>query len=109
MLTIGRLIELALGPSEASKVDTSIPQSYFDGLNMAQREDVAGWYYDANNRIFGRLLTRGECLKLLHHRVKEGQLETYLMGQHVYMVEDWPCFLKHVEQGHIKLQERVHV
>lgn len=106
MLTIGRLLELAFGADEARKIDTAIPQQVFDAMTPTARADIAGWYYDVNNRTFGRLLTQTECWTVLKARVEHYQLELRMMDHDVsFIAKEWPCLRQHAERGEIQIVE----
>jgi hypothetical protein len=106
-MNLYRLIELALGVDEARKVDTSIPQQIFDGMNQAQRANIAGWYYSPKANIFGELLTKEQCWKKVMDRLLVGGLTASMAGLDVtYRVKDWPCLQSHVLAGEVILEER---
>jgi hypothetical protein len=107
MLTLGRLIELALGAEEAKKVDTAIPQSVFDHMTPVARENIAGWYYAPEVKLMGRLLTREECWSLVKIRLKNGRLSaTMAGGENIgYVVADWHCLRDHASRGEIQITE----
>lgn len=105
MLSNGRLIELALGEEEARKVDTAIPQEVFDSLNLSERANTAGWYYEGRS-LMGRRLTVPECWNLIHQRIGRGELRLFMLGQDVtYVVKDWFCLRYHIERGEIQVEE----
>ena len=110
MLTIGRLIELALGPEEARHVDTSIPQHVFDGMTQAARDNIAGWYYAPEVRVLGRLLTKEECWKEILHKVNGGSMIVTMGDRELWgpTVAAWICFREHVERGDILIERRPH-
>ena len=108
MLTIGKLIEHALGPDEASMVDTAIPQGAFDAMGVAARSQIAGWYYAPEAKLMGRLLTKEECWQRILFRLGYGGLKAMMAAMDVtHLVPEWGCFRFHVEQGHIQLEEQV--
>lgn len=110
----GDLVHLALGPEEARKVDFSIPQAVFDGMGPKNQENVAGWYYDDKNKIFGRLLTQTECWELIAKRLHKGELVAEAMvhddgdwhiGTVPSSVGDWPCLQYHAERGEVRIKQ----
>lgn len=106
MITIFKLIEYALGPKEAGKVDTAIPQTVFDSMNKYARQDIAGWYYAPECKIMGRLLTKTECWAEIMDRLDNGELTAHMLDRDVtYVVTRWKCFQSHVEAGEITLNE----
>lgn len=107
MLTLGKLIDLALGKEEARKVDTAIPQDVFDRMTPVARENIAGWYYAAEAKLHGRLLTREECWSLVKLRLKNGKIKATMAGGEDigYVVADWYCLRDHACRGEIQLEE----
>lgn len=80
MMNLIELLRLALGEAESRKVDTAIPQAFFDSLSQTERLDVAGWYYDAAHKCTGRLLTRTECWEQIRQRLALGSLIAVVRG-----------------------------
>jgi hypothetical protein len=106
MLTLNKLIELALGCDEARKVDTAIPQGVFDSMTQAAKNDIAGWYYAPEVKLMGRLLTQSECWRQIYFRLGQGELKATMMDHDVsWLADTWPCFRSHVERGEIRLEE----
>lgn len=103
MMTRGELIELALGKDSAGKVDTAIPQEVFDGMTSAARDNIAGWYYAPEAKIFGRLLTQEECWREVINKLRSGELTASLAGVEDvgHVVVDWPCLRYHAERSEI--------
>lgn len=105
-MNIGQLIEFALGPEQARKVDTSIPQQVFDRMAPTARDDIAGWYYGPEDKIFGRLLTREECWQKIHNRLLEGTLQAFMGDTEVgYVACHWPCLRYHANRDEITFKE----
>lgn len=109
----GELVQLALGPEEANKVDFSIPQSVFDNLGPKNRENIAGWYYAPEAKVFGRLLTQSECWDLIRARLHKGELVAealvneegrYHVGVLPSCTGDWPCLQYHAQRGEIRVR-----
>jgi hypothetical protein len=100
---------LALGEELGRKVDYAIPQSFFDTLTAAQRDDTAGWFYDPSTaRFSARHLTQTECWNLITIRLQQGELVATMMGNDVSCaVKQWPCLRFHVERREIQLERTV--
>jgi hypothetical protein len=105
-MTRGRLAELALGKERANRVDSAIPQPVFNGMSQAQRDDVAGWYYEPEKaNVFGRLLTQTECWTAIRRHLLEGRLMATVgaatdldLG---WAIAEWPCLPYHVERREV--------
>jgi hypothetical protein len=111
MFTKLTLIDLALGRAEANKVDLAIPQGVHDQMTQAARNDIAGWYYAPEVKLFGRLLTMTECWQQIVHKLREGKLYAFLGNDDDqshnlgYMLVEWPCLRYHVERGEVIIRE----
>jgi len=106
-MTVGQLIDLALGPTEANKVDTAIPQPVFDAMTQAARSNIAGWYYAPEAKLFGRLLTKDECWREILNKLQNGTLKATMGDLDIgYVAQHWPCFRFHVENGEIQLERQ---
>ena len=103
------LVTLALGEELGRKVDYAIPQSFFDTLTEALRDDTAGWFYDPSTaRFSARHLTQTECWNLITIRLQQGELVATMMGNDVSCaVKQWPCLRFHVERREIQLERKV--
>lgn len=113
MMNKQELIDLALGKEEGRKVDFAIPQPVFDQMTPAAREDIAGWYYAPEVKIFGRLLTISECWKNIMAHLENGKIVvTSVMGTadshgfFTHRVRQWPCLKDHVLRGEITLERK---
>lgn len=107
-LTRGRLAELALGKERANRVDYAIPQPVFNGMSQAQRDDVAGWYYEPEKaNVFGRLLTQSECWIAIRRHLLEGRLHATLGAATEYdigyAIAEWPCLPYHAERREVQI------
>lgn len=104
-MTVGRLIELALGPEEARKVDTAIPQGVHDQMTQAARENIAGWYYAPEVKLMGRLLTKQECEDQIRHKLASGKLHAFMAGSEdiAFVVAQWPCLFQHAARGEVDI------
>jgi hypothetical protein len=103
-MNLGQLIELALGPEQARKVDTAIPQAVFDQMTQAARENIAGWYYAPEAGLMGRLLTKDECWQEIKNKLHNGKLWAFIAGVEIgYAAQQWPCLRYHVERDEIQL------
>ncbi len=114
-MTRGELITLALGDDESRKVDTAIPQAVFDAMTEAAREDIAGWFYDVNHKLDGRLLTQSECWQQIRHHLDTGRLAACIGGftqdrtdsviaDITHRAKDWPCLRQVCERGDVHIQ-----
>ncbi|HWK31095.1 MAG TPA: hypothetical protein VNR20_03325 [Terriglobales bacterium] len=113
MLNKLELLDLALGKDEARKVDLAIPQDVFNQMTPTAREDVAGWYYAPEAKIFGRLLTLTECWKNVMADLENGKIVVASvmgvddeLGGFTYRVRQWPCLKEHVLRGEITLARK---
>lgn len=111
MMTVSRLIELALGADRAQRVDTAIPQATFNSLTQTQCEDVAGWYYEPEKAaLMGRLLTRSECWTQIRHELRENRLSATLGPNYEddlgYVLAEWPCLEYHALRGEVHIVTR---
>jgi len=110
-LTRGRLTVLALGKDLANRVDYAIPQPVFDRMTQAQRDDVAGWYYEPEKaNAFGRLLTQTECWTAIRQQLQEGRLAATMGAATEYdlafALAEWPCLQYHAERGEVQIFTR---
>jgi hypothetical protein len=104
-MNIRELHVLALGRDEADMVDTAIPQALMDSLSIAERANVAGWYYAPECKIFGRLLKVSECWEIIRTRLENGELRVWMAGTDITpYARTWPCLRIHEQKGELTIE-----